>query len=121
MPKKEVLSLAAILLISALVGTSMLTRGHVWWDDFAAYIMQAESILAGDMPGFVAHNTITIKNSSSQLGPITYPWGYPLLLAPVYRILGLSPLGFKLVGVVFYLAFLTVFYILVRRRFTDWD
>jgi len=118
MPRKEILPLVAILLISALLGTSMLTRGHVWWDDFAAYIMQAKSILAGDMPGFVAHNTITIKNSSSQLGPITYPWGYPLLLAPVYGFLGFSLLGFKLVGVAFYLAFLIVFYLLMRRRFT---
>jgi hypothetical protein len=118
MPKKEVPPLVAILSFSALLGTCMLTYGHVWWDDFAAYIMQAQSILNGDMPGFVAHNTITIKSSSSQLGPITYPWGYPLLLAPVYRIFGLSPMGFKLVGVVFHLAFLAVFYILMRRRFT---
>ena len=118
MSKKEVLPLITILSISALLGSSMLTYGHVWWDDFAAYIMQAESILSGDMPGFVAHNTITIKNSSSQLGPITYPWGYPLLLAPVYWILGLSPMGFKSVGVFFYLALLIAFYILMRRRFT---
>ena len=62
MTKKEVLPLVAILSISALLSSSMLTYGHVWWDDFAAYIMQAESILSGDMPGFVAHNTITIKN-----------------------------------------------------------
>jgi len=118
MTKKEVLPLVTILSISALLGSSMLTYGHVWWDDFAAYIMQAQSILSGDMPGFVAHNTITIKSSSSQLGPITYPWGYPLLLAPVYWFLGLSPMGFKSVGVIFHLAFLTVFYILMRRRFT---
>ncbi|GAB4419985.1 MAG: hypothetical protein Kow002_08050 [Anaerolineales bacterium] len=118
MQKKEAFPLLVILSLAALLGAAMLTRGHVWPDDFAAYIMQARSIVTGDMPGFIVHNTITIKSSSSQLGPIAYPWGFPLLLAPVYRILGISPLGFKLVGLAFFLAFLIVFYLLLRRRFS---
>lgn len=117
--KKTIVWLAIILIVSALLGSSVLTHGHFWGDDFAAYIMQARSILNGNMEGFIEHNTITITQSSTQLGPIAYPWGYPLILAPVYALTGLSPLGLKTPDVIFYLAFLIVLFLLMRRRVTQ--
>ena len=118
MSKKTVAMLAFIILASALLGSSMLTRGHWWGDDFAAYIMQAKSILAGDMDEFVTANTFTVTQSSHQLGPAAYPWGYPLMLTPVFASIGLSPLALKLPGLLAYLGFLLVFFFLTRRRFT---
>jgi hypothetical protein len=118
MSKKTAVILALILLISALLGSSVLTRGHWWGDDFAAYIMQAKSILAGNMNEFVAANTFTVTQSSHQIGPAAYPWGYPLMLVPIYALIGLSPLALKLPGLLTYLGFLLVFFYLTRRRFT---
>ena len=118
MPKKTVIILALMLLTSALLGSSVLTRGHWWGDDFAAYIMQAKSILAGNMDEFVAANTFTVTQSSHQIGPAAYPWGFPLMLAPVYALIGLSPLALKLPGLLTYLGFLLVFFFLTKRRFT---
>lgn len=117
MPKKTGIIFAIILLASALLGSSMLTRGHFWGDDFAAYIMQAESILSGKMEGFVTANTFTVTRSSHQIGPAAYPWGFPLMLAPVYALAGLSPLALKLPGLLAYLGFLAAFFFLVKRRF----
>ena len=57
--------LIIILLLSMVIGSSQLTRGHEWGDDFASYIMQATSILNGDMQNFVEHNSFTIYQSSS--------------------------------------------------------
>ena len=118
MSKKTAIILALMLLISALLGSSILTQGHWWGDDFAAYIMQAKSILAGNMNEFVMANTFTITQSSHQIGPAAYPWGFPLMLAPVYALIGLSPMALKLPGLLTYLGFLLVFFILTNRRLT---
>lgn len=118
MPKKTVIILVLLLLTSALLGWSVLTRGHWWGDDFGAYIMQAKSILTGDMDAFVVANTFTVTQSSHQIGPGAYPWGFPLMLAPVYALIGLNPLALKLPGLITYLGFLLTFFILTKRRFT---
>jgi hypothetical protein len=118
MTKKAVIVLSLLLLTSALLGSSVLTRGHFWGDDFAAYIMQAKSILTGNMDEFVVANTFTVTQSSHQIGPAAYPWGFPLMLAPVYALIGLSPLALKLPGLLTFLAFLLVFFLLTRSRFT---
>lgn len=120
MAKKSAMILALILLASALLGSSVLTRGHFWGDDFAAYIGQAQSILQGEMDRFVARNGFTVSQSSReeghQMGPAAYPWGFPLMLVPVYALAGLSPLALKMVGLLAYLGFLLVFFFLVRSR-----
>lgn len=118
MLKKNGIILASILLLSALLGSSLLTRGHIWGDDFAAYIMQAKSILTGNMDEFLAANTFTVTQSSRQVGPAAYPWGFPLMLVPVYALTGLSPLALKLPGLLTYLGFLLVFFLLTKHRFT---
>ena len=118
MPRKTIVILVLLLLTSALLGSSVLTRGHWWGDDFAAYIMQAKSLLAGNMDQFVEANTFTVTQSSHQIGPAAYPWGFPLMLAPVYALIGLSPLALKLPGLLMYLGFLLVFFYLTKRRFT---
>src|SRR5512133_1163029 len=105
-----------IVVLSILLGTAMLTRGHIWGDDFASYIMQAGSIVNGTMGEFIQHNTITIFNSSSQIGPVAYPWGYPLILAPLYAIQGVHPLALKLPGLFFFAGFLACLYLLMMTR-----
>ena len=107
-----------IILISFAIGAATLTRGHEWGDDFASYIMQAESILSGDMNKFVERNTFTIFQSSFQVGPVAYPWGYPLILTPIVAIKGISPLGLKLPGLFFFAGFLICLYLLMRSRLT---
>ena len=64
MKRPELIALAIILILSTLLGTSQFTRGHAWGDDFAAYIMQAQSILKGNEQSFVERNTFTIEKSS---------------------------------------------------------
>lgn len=122
MPKKTSVSLVAIMLITALLGTSVFTRGHTWGDDFAAYIGQAQSIVRGEMNSFVTRNAFTVIQSSHepghQMGPAAYPWGFPLMLTPIYVFMGISPLGMKLPGLLTYLGFLLVFFCWTKTRFT---
>ena len=106
----------AIVALSLILGSSRLTRGHEWGDDFASYIMQAKSILDGKTQEFVEHNAFTIFESSSQIGPVAYPWGYPLILTPIYLIKDNSPFALKLPGIFFFAGFLICLYLLIRKH-----
>jgi hypothetical protein len=110
--------LITIILLSTVIGSSTLTRGHEWGDDFASYIMQAQSILSGDPAGFVEHNTFTIFESSFQIGPVAYPWGYPLLLTPALLLKGVHPLTLKLPGLFLFAGFIVCLYLWTKNRIT---
>ena len=86
MNKKALLMLALIVLVSGAISFFMLTRGQSWLDDFASYVMQAKSILNGSMVESVRRNGFTVSQSSYPPGPVAYPWGFPLLLTPVYAV-----------------------------------
>ncbi|MCX6066774.1 MAG: glycosyltransferase family 39 protein [Chloroflexi bacterium] len=119
MRKRSLLLLGLIALISSALSFFMLTRGHVWLDDFASYLMQAKSILSWSMGDFIRRNAFTVQNSSYPPGPVAYPWGFPLLLALVYAIFGLNALALKLVGIAFYAVFLVAFYFLAHTRLEE--
>jgi hypothetical protein len=105
-----------LLCASLLLASASLTRGQIWGDDFASYIMQADSIINGTTSQFVESNAFTIFESSSQIGPVAYPWGYPLILAPAYAVKGNHPLTLKLAGLIFFAGFLVCLYLLMRLR-----
>ena len=111
--------LSIMVLISLLLGTSTLTRGHQWGDDFAWYIVQAKSILEGTTDEFMQQSAFTNGQSTTHLGPLAYPWGYPLILVPAYAIKGISPLALKLPGLFFYTGFLVCLYLLIKTRLTE--
>src|SRR5215207_3309695 len=108
-----------IIIVSVFLGAATLTRGHDWGDDFASYIMQAGSILNNSTRDFVERNSFTIFESSNQIGPVAYPWGYPVILTPVYAIKGIHPLALKLPGLLFYAGFLICLYLLMKKRLTQ--
>ncbi len=112
----EIISLAAILLVSLILGYSMFTVGHVWGDDFAAYILQAQSLLHGSTSEFISRNSFTLQNSSFQVGPEAYPWGFPALLTPIIAFIGPKITALKSINLVFYALFLISFYFFLRPR-----
>ena len=111
--------LSIIILISFIVGACTLRRGHEWGDDFAWYIMQARSIVNGTTDAFMEQSRFTNGESTTHLGPIAYPWGYPLILTPVYALKGISPLALKLPGLFFYAGFLVCLYLLLKTRLRE--
>lgn len=110
--------LLVIIILSLVLGSAILNRGHDWGDDFASYIMQAKSIWTGTTQEFIEHNSFTINESSIQIGPVAYPWGYPLILVPAYALKGLSPLALKIPGVFLFLGFLVCLFLLTKDRLT---
>ncbi len=60
---------------------------HLWGDDFAQYIREAQNIANGKpyyQSGYIFNPYNTVY------APAQYPPGFPLLLAPVVKIWGLS-------------------------------
>jgi hypothetical protein len=106
---------ALLVCISGVLLLGHLTQGHNWGGDFAAYISQAKSITEFSPGTFVELNRFTIEQSSRPRGPTAYPWGLPLLLAPLYALFGLSPIALKAVNVVSWLLFLFVLWFAFRK------
>ncbi len=121
MYKRVTASLLLLLLLSFGLNFFSLTRGHLWWDDFAGYLMQAKSILTWSMDDFLIHNTFTVQNSSITPGPAAYPWGFPLLLAPFYALFGMNPLALKLINLIFFAGFQLGVFFLARTRLRTID
>lgn len=116
--KKLTIKIIFILIvsISGLLIIGRLTNGHDWGADFASYIMQAKSITEGSPRAFIESNRFTIEQSSGPMGPIAYPWGYSVLLAPIYALFGLNLLALKSVAVICFLLFLMVFWFVFRKN-----
>ncbi len=58
-----------------------LTPGHPWGDDWAGYLLQAQSLQSGTTLQEVATNTRAMVGGDVLVGPYGYPWGYPIMLA----------------------------------------
>jgi hypothetical protein len=119
MPMKKYFPLALILLLSASLAFGTLTRGQTWLDDWAGYLLQARSIPTGTEQVFLDQNAFSVDNSDIVIGPAAYPWGFPLILAPVYQICGLKPLCLKLINLPFFALTLIAFYFFLARRIPE--
>lgn len=106
------LTIATLLAAAALAGLQ-LSAGHNWGDDFAIYLLQAESLVRGTLAHFNEQTRITVTYSSTPMG--NGPWGFPFLLAPVVAAFGRNLMLLKVPGVLCFLGFLAVFHAYARR------
>ena len=115
-------ALLGIILASALLSYCSLRIGHDWGGDFALYINQAKSIVDGGIDTLLSRNTYSMLNSTAmtgpslRIGPFLYPWGLPLLLAPVYAFFGDSIWIMKLSGILYLVLSLWVAYRLFLNK-----
>ena len=112
------LILLIIVLLSIEFASSTLTLGHEWGDDFAWYIMQTKSIVNGNTDALIETGTFINTRSTMQVGPIAYPWGFPLILIPFYLLRGIDITILKTPGMLFYAGFLICLYYLMKTRLT---
>lgn len=119
--KKDDYIIAAIFAVFVVIlCVGKISSGHNWGGDFALYISQAKSIVNGTMQEIVANNQIIMDSTDNGkviYGPYAYPWGFPLLLAPVYKAFGFDLNAFKIFCIVSYALFVAVFYVFCARRF----
>ncbi len=111
---RSVLVAAAILFLPLLfIGTH---NSHDWGDDFAQYIHQAGNIVQG-IPQSETGYVYNEMNPS--IGPQAYPMGFPLLLAPVYKLAGNSIGAFIILISLLYIV-LGLLMIVFYRQYFSW-
>ncbi len=114
--EKHGLPLVMVLFVGVI---SMINHfsGHDWGDDFALYMRQAKALTIGNIGEVISDNRFTVDNSGwHTFSPYSYPWGWPLLVAPLYAVFGLNYDVFKFVEVIAFCLFLLAFFAIVRRR-----
>lgn len=116
------LIVAAILFLSVFC----LTNTCYWGDDFAAYISEGIAIAEGKFDEQVQLNVLMHPSElpdEALDGSLVYVWGYPLLLALVYKLVGFDRVGFtsiiyyKLPSAIALALMAGVLFLLLRRRF----
>ena len=105
-----------ILILSAVFSVLSVRNEFCWGDDFAQYILQAKSILSGNFEHFAFQNSIRSEYSTVCVGPTYYPWGFPLLIAPVLAIFGMNFTAFQIYISLFHILFLFSLWILFRNK-----
>jgi hypothetical protein len=114
---KTFVPIIAIALVSSALAVAMLNHDHDWGDDFAAYIMQAASVVHGTERQEVARAAFSVQQSSRYFGPVVTPWGFPALLAPVYAECGgVNIWCLKLVNVPLFALFVAAFWVFAASR-----
>ena len=92
LPKRKLLRGGGALVLFSITVTfwrKFQMPGHNPGDDFALYVNQAKSLVQGNVGETLASNHFAVDNSSwHSFSPYSYPWGFPLLLAPMMLIKG---------------------------------
>jgi 4-amino-4-deoxy-L-arabinose transferase-like glycosyltransferase len=103
---QQLLFLFAIVFF-LLINVFTIKNGHNWGGDFSQYISNAKNLVEykGYSQGIMLNN------------PITYPPGYPILLAPLIKVFGLSFPVLKFLNIFFWYLSLLFFYRLLVGRF----
>ena len=114
-----------IALIILMAGWFSLDYGCRFGDDYAAYLNEGIAIAEGRFREQIRLNYIMhpIDNTLDENSARVYVWGYPLLLAGVYRFAGFDRVDFKSIiwykipSLIALAVFAVSFFLFLRRRF----
>lgn len=113
---RNILFILLILLI-IIIGSISLFHGHTMNGDYALYIRQSKAIIDKDILDVKSTMQFMLNNSSDdKFSPLLYPWGFPILLSPVYKLFGIDFYAFKLYVLLFYVTAIVFIYLLFSRR-----
>ena len=90
--------------------------GQYIMGDGAGYIAQAIALAQGTTAQYISENTLMMTKCDWVFGPSAYPWGYPALLATMYKIFGFNLIAFKAVNILCYAIFVGIFYVFCANR-----
>lgn len=113
MGKKIIQPLFVFILLLPLLFINIKTS-HDWGDDFAQYIHQAQNLLDSKSQ----NETGMVFNEGHFIGPVAYPIGFPLILAPVLKIVGYNLPVLNVYLSVFLVLSCLLGYSFLRRQFS---
>ncbi len=107
------LGVAAIIVVIAFFYFGTVRDGSGGGGDYAMYIHHAKNLATG-VP--YAETGYIVNPQYPVLGPQSYPPGYPLLLAPVYRLRGMDLEVMQVLTILLFLVFLPLYFTLVSKE-----
>lgn len=113
---KRNIGIIIVILTVALIYLSSFKNGHDWGGDFAGYIGQAKALAEGKIDEFIAVNKYRFEKSTVWIYPVLTPWGFPLLLSPVYYLFGLDIHIMKVYVSLFLLPTLILLFLIFREK-----
>lgn len=115
----EKIFLTAIMIISTIMIIYCIKYGHNWGGDFALYIAQSKSIVNLSVNELYTLNKYSMDNSEGLIGPYLYPYGFPLLLSPIYFFFGINFFLMKGFCGLFLILSIPITYRLFKNEFTN--
>jgi hypothetical protein len=112
--------LLAVILSVFLFNSISFQEGHNWGGDFPQYLAQAKSLNDGTLDRLMENSTFRYEKSDSVLlSPKLYPWGFPILLAPIYHVFGFNIFAMKLFVNLFFLFSVAIVYLLFKDKISN--
>ncbi|HOJ70312.1 MAG TPA: phospholipid carrier-dependent glycosyltransferase [Syntrophorhabdaceae bacterium] len=117
--KSTKILLFVIISLSFFLNLISFKKGHTWGDDFALYIAQAKSLVENSVKSLIEQQMFLEQYSSELHGPLVYPWGFPVLLAPVYKIFGFDIVAMKIYVFLFFIGSLFILFYFFEDRISE--
>ena len=112
--------LLAIILSVFLINSISFKEGHNWGGDFPLYIAQAKSLNDGTIDKLVENSTFRYEKSDSVLlSPKLYPWGFPILLTPIYHLFGFNIFAMKFFVNLFFLFSIATIFLIFKGKINN--
>lgn len=111
---KPISILSSSMFLAFILGLCCIDQGHNWSDDFALYVSQCQALLTGTTADLLEKNRFAMEHSYAHVGPYLYPSGFPILLAPIYSLLGLNLWAMKIYCLLFFVGSLPLIYLIFR-------
>ena len=114
--KREKRLLVLLLVVLGIINISLFRKGHPNASDHAAYLIQTKSIVEGSVEKYSEMANFRKNNSIVIISPALYPWGFPLLLSPIYAIWGMNLFAHKTFIYIFFLVSCYFIYLLFKNK-----
>lgn len=115
--KHQFLIVVFILLTCSLLCVLNIREGHIWGGDSSLYINQAKSIIENTSEQLAINNKYIVDNSSVHtFSPTLYPWGYSILLTPIYAVFNLDFVAFKILVSIFLIGALLMMFLTFKNN-----
>lgn len=110
---------AIIFLITLILSVLFCYDGKSWGGDYSQYFAQARALATNTVDEWYAKNIFIINTSAEGIGSDVYPWVWPLLLMPVYKVFGFNIPVLKFYESLYFAGSMVPFVFILKRRLSN--
>lgn len=112
--------ISVIMFLTALILSVLFSYdGKSWGGDYSQYFAQARALATNTVDDWYAKNTFIIDTSAEGIGSDVYPWIWPILLMPVYKIFGFNIPVLKFYEALYFAGSMVPFVYILKRRISS--